>query len=248
MSFIRKFIIKASGQITLPVTPESFEVSCGRRTETVNIHEVGDVNLPGGMALGTIKVGCMFPENGYPFALDSGEPYEYVERIERIIKRKKPVRFVVSGTGINERVLIEEISYGERDGTGDVYATITMRGYRKVSASQTAAVGAIAVPAVTSPAVNLPRESDTSTITTPKSYNAKNLESYAAIVREVYKVSGSEMYSLGLALSRYNNGEVSEVPVAVVFDTSKTDHMLITCPSLEVLRGVSSYDKRGYME
>lgn len=132
MSFIRKFIIKASGQITLPVTPESFEVSYGRHTETVNIHEVGDVNLPGGMALGTIKVGCMFPENDYPFALDSGEPYEYVERIEKIIKRKKPVRFVVSGTGINERVLIEEISYGERDGTGDVYATITMRGYRKV--------------------------------------------------------------------------------------------------------------------
>lgn len=95
---MRKFIIKASGQITLPVTPESFEVSCGRRTETVNIHEVGDVNLPGGMALGTIKVGCMFPENDYPFALDSGEPYEYVERIEKIIKRKKPVRFVVSGT------------------------------------------------------------------------------------------------------------------------------------------------------
>lgn len=110
---MRKFIIKASGQITLPVTPESFEVSYGRHTETVSIHEVGDVNLPGGMALGTIKVGCMFPENDYPFALDSGEPYEYVGRIEKIIKRKKPVRFVVSGTGINERVLIEEISYGE---------------------------------------------------------------------------------------------------------------------------------------
>jgi hypothetical protein len=41
----RKFIIKASKQITLPVTPESFEVSYGRNIETVNIHEVGDVNI-----------------------------------------------------------------------------------------------------------------------------------------------------------------------------------------------------------
>lgn len=194
---MRKFIIKASGQITLPVTPESFEVSYGRHTETVNIHEVGDVNLPGGMALGTIKVGCMFPENDYPFALDSGEPYEYVGRIEKIIKRKKPVRFVVSGTGINERVLIEEISYGERDGTGDVYATITMRGYRKVSAGRTAAVGAIAVPAVTSPAVNLPRESDTDTAAT---YRGTKYQSYAEIARNVYGVNdGNEMYRLGLA-------------------------------------------------
>lgn len=204
MSFIRKFIIKASGQITLPVTPESFEVSYGRHTETVSIHEVGDVNLPGGMALGTIKVGCMFPENDYPFALDSGEPYEYVERIEKIIKRKKPVRFVVSGTGINERVLIEEISYGERDGTGDVYATITMRGYRKVSAGRTAAVGAIAVPAVTSPAVNLPRESDTDTaapVQKRKTIKGTKYQSYAEIARLAYglETKGNDIYRLGLA-------------------------------------------------
>lgn len=240
---MRKFIIKASGQITLPVTPESFEVSYGRHTETVSIHEVGDVNLPGGMALGTIKVGCMFPENDYPFALDSGEPYEYVGRIEKIIKRKKPVRFVVSGTGINERVLIEEISYGERDGTGDVYATITMRGYRKVSAGRTAAVGAIAVPAVTSPAVNLPRESDTDTAAPVQkripSYKGKKYQSYAEIVKDAYKITdGNEIYRLGLALSRYNNSEKNTVP-AMLFSDQK-----IVCPPLDVLNNVGRTDKR----
>lgn len=55
-----QFIIKASKQITLPVTPESFEVSFGQRIESVNIHEVSDVNLSGGMALGTIKSGGRF--------------------------------------------------------------------------------------------------------------------------------------------------------------------------------------------
>lgn len=242
MSFIRKFIIKASGQITLPVTPESFEVSYGRHTETVNIHEAGDVNLPGGMALGTIKVGCMFPENDYPFALDSGEPYEYVERIEKIIKRKKPVRFVVSGTRINERVLVEEISYGERDGTGDVYATITMRGYRRVSASQTAAVGAIAVPAVTSPAVNLPRESDTDAaapVQERTTYKGTKYQSYAEIARIKYGVNdGSEMYRLGLALSRYNNSEKNTVPAMLFSDQT------IVCPPLDVLNNVGRTDKR----
>ena len=239
---MRKFIIKASGQITLPVTPESFEVSYGRHTETVSIHEVGDVNLPGGMALGTIKVGCMFPENDYPFALDSGEPYEYVGRIEKIIKRKKPVRFIVSGTRINERVLIEEISYGERDGTGDVYATITMRGYRKVSAGRTAAVGAIAVPAVTSPAVNLPRESDTDTaapVQKRRTYRGTKYQSYAEIARNVYGVNdGNEMYRLGLALSRYNNSEKNTVPAMLFSDQT------IVCPPLDVLNNVGRTDKR----
>ena len=79
---MRKFIIKASKQITLPVTPEGFEVSYGRRTETVNIHEVGDVNLPGGLALGSIKISCLFPSQPYPFAQDSGDPYGYVDDIK----------------------------------------------------------------------------------------------------------------------------------------------------------------------
>lgn len=39
---------------------------------------------------------------------------------------KKIVRYVVPGV-VNERVVIEEVTYEERDGTGDVYAKIYLK-------------------------------------------------------------------------------------------------------------------------
>lgn len=205
---MRKFIIKASKQITLPVTPESFEVSYGRRIETVNIHEVGDVNLPGGLALGTIKISCMFPEQDYPFAQDSGDPYDYVDSIKKLIKKKKPVRFIVSGTGVNERVLIEDIAYGERDGTGDVYATITMRGYRAVGASRTAAVlGASTV-----------RSEGTGSVGSERTHTAEYGDCLCSICRKFY---GDGSYTLAKKLAAFNSrpdpnilyvGEVLRIP------------------------------------
>lgn len=189
---MRKFIIKDNKQITLPITPESFEVSYGRRTETVNIHEVGDVNLPGGLALGTIKISCIFPEQDYPFALDSGDPYDYVDSIKKIITKKKPVRFIVSGTDVNERVLIEDIAYGEQDGTGDVYATITMRGYREVSAAQTT------VRALSS----YVRSEGSGSVGSEKTYTAVYGDCLCAICRKFY---GDGSYTLAKKLASYND-------------------------------------------
>ncbi|MEA5136369.1 MAG: peptidoglycan-binding protein [Candidatus Fimivivens sp.] len=194
---MRKFIIKASKQLTLPVTPESFEVSYCRRIETVNIHDVGDVNLPGGMALGTFKINCMFPAQDYAFAFDSGDPYDYVSSIKKIITKKKPVRFIVSGTGVNERVLIEDIVYGERDGTGDVYATITMRGYRVVSATQT-----VATPAQPKASVNRFREPDQDDFV-ERIYYAKKGQTFYEICRAVYG-SGSAWGANAIRLANYN--------------------------------------------
>lgn len=189
---MRKFIIKASKQITLPVTPESFEVSCGRRTETVNIHAVGDVNLPGGLALGSIKISCLFPAQPYPFALDSGDPYGYVNAIKKLIQKAKPVRFIVSGTGVNERVLIEDIAYGERDGTGDVYATITMRGYREVGAAQTMAVLG----------VSTTRSAGSGSVGSQQSYTAVYGDTLCGICRKYY---GDGSYTLAKKLADYNS-------------------------------------------
>jgi nucleoid-associated protein YgaU len=51
------------------------------------------------------------------------------------------LRFVIPKTKVNVKVIITDISYGERDGTGDVYANINLREYRKLSAVQTDKTG-----------------------------------------------------------------------------------------------------------
>jgi len=138
---LRNIIIKNTEQnseLTLPVTPAQFEISHGVRVETINIHTVGDVNIAGYPTLATIKIDCMFPAQYYPFnnSASTIEPYEYVKIFLNYCDYHPLLRFVVSGTTINLPVILESIDYGEKDGTNDVYATLTFREMKILTAVQ----------------------------------------------------------------------------------------------------------------
>lgn len=47
------------------------------------------------------------------------------------------LRMIVTDTPVNLPVLLAPVRYGEQDGTGDVYVTLTMRQYRELAAETT---------------------------------------------------------------------------------------------------------------
>ena len=132
----RKFIFKDnSRELLLPITPSSFTIEHGIRIETINIHTLGDVNMAGYGTLAILKIDCIFPAKAYPFSFDDGEdPYSYISTFKKWCDDRLVVRFVIPDTPMNISVLIESVGYSEQDGTNDVYATITLREYRQVSA------------------------------------------------------------------------------------------------------------------
>lgn len=129
------FLDPAAGtSLMLPVTPSGYEWACRAAVETVAVDQLGDLNLFGGLRMvQTTLRGCLLPAQAYPFLSpgESAEPWQYVERLEQWIRAGTPVRFIVSGTPLNAEVLIEEVTYGEQDGTNDLYADITIRQYRR---------------------------------------------------------------------------------------------------------------------
>ncbi len=134
---MRKFIIKdtaSNTELVLPVTPPAFEVSHGINVETINIHALGDVILPGYSTLAVIRLDCMFPAKKYPFNQPKTQldPYGYIKKFETWSDNHTILRFIVSGTAVNIQVIVSDISYGERDGSGDVYATINLHEYRLI--------------------------------------------------------------------------------------------------------------------
>jgi LysM repeat protein len=134
----------ANTELVLPVTPESFEVSHGISIETVNIHTLGDVAVAGYETLPSFQISCIFPARDYPFnqpSANTADPYGYVRKFEDWCDSRTVLRFIVSGTMVNVPVLISEITYGEKDGTGDVYAAVGMRKYRQLSAARTDKTG-----------------------------------------------------------------------------------------------------------
>mgnify|MGYP001006314221 CR=1 FL=1 len=115
----------------LPVLPSSFEVGVGNINKRVNINEIGEINLIGKSRLKEITIARFFPANEYDFLATSDimKPYEYIEMIEGWRTSGKPIRLIITDTPINLPMAIENFSYKEQDGTGDVYFSLELAEY-----------------------------------------------------------------------------------------------------------------------
>lgn len=198
----RRFIFRAgSRELILPVTPGEYQRRNAVSVETVNIHSLGDVNLKGNRTLDTINIECLLPARGYPFS-DSSDPQPYVDQLRKWCNSGTVVRFIIGNTGVNLPCIIEDVSFGERDGTNDVYAKITLREYVRLRAARTQAM----------PDSNAPRAPMETDLTVEEAiqrqnytmYQPQELDTIASVSRKVF---GPQQYEEGaLEGLRYTGG------------------------------------------
>lgn len=195
-------------ELRLPVTP-MFSAPAGKRIETVNIHQVGDVNLPGKPSPAPITLEGFFPAHPAPYAIgEISEPYEYVQQFEAWAKGETVVRYVVTDTSINLPVLIESIEYGEEDGTGDVYYTLRLVEYTYLTTTVTEAVST----------GNSSRKEEAPAA--PQSYTVQKGDTLSAIARRYYGNS-SMAYRLATANSIKNPNLIYPGQVLSLPDTEE---------------------------
>lgn len=129
------FLDEASGiQLVLPVTPAGYEWARQAAIQVVTVDQLGDLNFFGGRRMASTTLAeCILPAHAYPFLSPgaSTDPWSYVAQLERWIEAGTVLRFLVSGTPVNEAVLLESAVYREQDGTNDLYADLTIRQYLK---------------------------------------------------------------------------------------------------------------------
>lgn len=119
-----------SEKIQFPVPPGEFKATVRQNNQTVNISNIGDVNMIGNDGLKEISFSSFFPAQEYSFCVcvpDS--PYNYVETIEKWRKSRLPCRITIADTSINHPVTIESFEFGEEDGTNDVVFTLELKEY-----------------------------------------------------------------------------------------------------------------------
>ena len=140
MDKLRKIVFVGGGrELVLPVTPPSFEVGHGIKIETVNIHGVGDLRIAGYTTLDNPSISSFFPAQHYNFCVAPFvDPYELVKQFEAWSNARTVCRMIITGTSINMPVLIENIRYGEKDGSNDVYYTLSLTEYRYVTVTPSA--------------------------------------------------------------------------------------------------------------
>ena len=122
-------------RIRLPVIPSSFEVSIPHQNTTVNITNLGEINLIGKTGLISMTIESFFPNQQYNFCLynEFPKPYECINLLLKWKNSGKPIRVIVTGTPINYAMAIENLTYSEVDGTGDVYFSLELKEYKFIS-------------------------------------------------------------------------------------------------------------------
>ena len=122
-------------RLRLPVIPSSFEVNIPHQNTTVNINQLGEINLIGKTGLMNMTIESFFPNQQYSFCLYSGflKPYEYIKQLLKWKDSGKPIRVIVTGTPINYAMTIENLTYSEVDGTGDVYFSLELKEYKFIT-------------------------------------------------------------------------------------------------------------------
>ena len=121
--------------VRLPVVPSEFERVIDANYETNNVIGLGDVATFSGNGLAQISFSSFFPNHEYSFNAYSNvpKPYDMVSHFKDWKNKGTVVRVILTGTDINQEMYITNYSYGEKDGTGDVYYSMDLVEYRPIT-------------------------------------------------------------------------------------------------------------------
>lgn len=134
-------------RLRLPVIPSSFNITIPHQNTSVDITNLGEINLIGKTGLATMTIESFFPKQQYSFCFynDFPTPYECIKLLLKWKDSGKPIRVIVTDTPINYAMAIESLTYSEVDGTGDVYFTLDLKEYKFVKTT-TVQVGQLKSP------------------------------------------------------------------------------------------------------
>ena len=125
--------------MTLPVTPEKYQVTTAQGNKTYTILDAGEVLVFGNQKLKTLKFAGFFPalKHEYSFVVgDRKEPSDCIALIGKWKESKSPVRVIITDSPVNLMMAIMEFDLEEKDGTRDIYYKLSFKEYRELNTPQ----------------------------------------------------------------------------------------------------------------
>lgn len=134
------YLIKNNITILLPVPPSDFKMQTANGNQSLDIYNLGEINLPGKSKLSTITLESFFPAQDYQYVqiLGNTDPWLIVDSVKNdFLNSTEPFRFIITETKVNDLFLMDSFDYGIVDGTRDVWFTMTLKQYKTVTFSAT---------------------------------------------------------------------------------------------------------------
>ena len=121
---------KGKEKVKLPFLPDSYEIQSPQNNETLVTANGTEITLIGKRGLRTISWSSWFPKGKPNYIVSSsytGKPMSYIRKLGKM--KGEIVKLMITGV-INCQATIESLTYGQNDGTGDIYYTIELREYK----------------------------------------------------------------------------------------------------------------------
>lgn len=130
------WISQGKDRLRLPVLPEQIDISDTIQNDSVKVARFGEITFIDNPGAKEISFSSFFPKKHSPLSEYKGfpSPENAIARIDKWLKSKKPVQFLITGTKINLTCSIEAFSHseGQKD-IGDRDFEIKLKEYRTAS-------------------------------------------------------------------------------------------------------------------
>lgn len=130
-------------EIQLPVPPSNLSLKINNKNKTVDLLNLGEVNILKDAGLSEWSFTILLPGKAYPFAVykyDYQEPEFFLGKFKEYKASKKPVRFIISrlapwgGTLFGNNMLVSFESYTVEENAGeegDLYVSLELKQYKE---------------------------------------------------------------------------------------------------------------------
>lgn len=128
-------LIDGKTKFQFPVKPEELMISRSKGYETINMLEHGEFDFAQGEKVKEITFSSFFPKEydaSYcMYEKDFPDPRVAMNMLNTFLVSKKPLRFIITNTGVNVPVYLISHNTTFRGGeSGDIYFDITLRTWR----------------------------------------------------------------------------------------------------------------------
>lgn len=195
--------------LVVPVTPSTLSYQDGSTiSTTVQILNVGDIDIPVGVALDTISWSSFFPARYDPSYCSTDrllKPTEYRNRLSSWKENQSALQVIIPSASLNKRVYLADFSWEFGAGfEGDLYYSLTFREHKQFKPKQLTPDGDTPPPKGKKQAAD---RAAAPSKAAPKTYTVKSGDSLSLIGKKL-GINWNTIYTKNKALIGPNPGKI----------------------------------------
>ncbi len=130
-------IITDGSQFELAVNPREISVTQDSKDKTIDLLNVGEVNVPGNRGLVKVALTTFLPDQDSPFYTGNA-PETIVQAVKKAKNGKKALRIIISGTDVNTLFTVSAMNETYKEGQADIYISWSFVEVRDLNTGQVA--------------------------------------------------------------------------------------------------------------